>query len=451
MLALQNQLELFGKSAHKWKKHSYKEWGTFKDNLRAPIHRWFTYPAGFSYKAVETCIKSYGIKPGHVVYDPFMGTGTTNLTAKIMGIDSFGIEAHPFVFPIAKGKLNTEICLQRINQLADSLQEQFASIKIPTKGIRDKLEAEFPELVLKCYNTDTLYQLLVIRNTVSQLDVPAAVRSFLNVALTSLLREVSSVQTGWPYIAPNKSKNSSKAINAFETYTAKLYSMIEDVSTMRRKMEGRKSKHRIYKSDSKNTEKYYEPESVDFVFTSPPYLNNFDYADRTRLEMYFFGEALTWSDITTKVRTKLMTCATTQISRLDSKYDLDVRLKDVCPDVYEFLLKSKNQLEELRKVKGGKKSYDLMVSGYFNDIHLVLRDVYRVMKKNSYAIFVLGDSAPYGVHIPTDDLIGQLGVAIGFDNYHKVELRTRGGKWKDNPQRHKVALRESIVTLEKKS
>jgi hypothetical protein len=26
--------------------------GTFQDNLRAPIHRWFKYPAGFSYKLV---------------------------------------------------------------------------------------------------------------------------------------------------------------------------------------------------------------------------------------------------------------------------------------------------------------------------------------------------------------------------------------------------------------
>ena len=198
MLALQNQLELFDNNDGKWKKHAYKEWGTFKDNLRAPIHRWFTYPAGFSYKAVETCIRSYGIKPGQTVYDPFMGSGTTNLTAKTMGIDSFGIEAHPFVFPIAKAKLNLEIRLDRINQIADSLQQTFASTKLPLKVTDEELEAEFPELVLKCYHPQTLYQLLVIRNTVSDLDVPAATRKFLNVGLTCILREVSSVQTGWP-------------------------------------------------------------------------------------------------------------------------------------------------------------------------------------------------------------------------------------------------------------
>src|SRR5690606_2984215 len=99
--------------------------------------------------------------------------------------------------------------------------------------------------------------------------------------------------------------------------------------------------------------------------------------------------------------------------------------------------------------KGGKKSYDHLVSGYFNDIFQVLRDVYRVLKPGRRAIFVLGDSAPYGVHIPTDELIGRLGVAVGFSGYALEILRTRGGKWKDNPQRHTVELRESIVTLKK--
>jgi hypothetical protein len=30
-----------------------QEWGTFKESLSAPIQSWFTYPAGFSCKAVE--------------------------------------------------------------------------------------------------------------------------------------------------------------------------------------------------------------------------------------------------------------------------------------------------------------------------------------------------------------------------------------------------------------
>ena len=86
-----------------------KEWGTFKDSLKAPVYGWFTYPAGFSYKAAEYSFKKVGLKEGDTVYDPFMGSGTTNLAAKAMGINSFGVEAHPFVYPIAKCKLTWDV------------------------------------------------------------------------------------------------------------------------------------------------------------------------------------------------------------------------------------------------------------------------------------------------------------------------------------------------------
>jgi len=81
------------------------EWGTFKDSLRAPVHRWFTYPAGFSYKAVVHSIRRFDLTVGQTIYDPFMGSGTTNVVAKTLGIHSVGVEAHPFVFKIAQAKL----------------------------------------------------------------------------------------------------------------------------------------------------------------------------------------------------------------------------------------------------------------------------------------------------------------------------------------------------------
>ena len=67
-----------------------------EDSLRAPIHRWFTYPAGFSYKGVEEAFRLYEIRAGMTVYEPFAGTATTNIVAKQQGVHSFGVEAHPF-------------------------------------------------------------------------------------------------------------------------------------------------------------------------------------------------------------------------------------------------------------------------------------------------------------------------------------------------------------------
>ena len=125
------------------------EWGTFKDSLKAPIHRWFTYPAGFSYKAVENSILKAGLHKGDTIYDPFMGSGTTNIVAKELGINSYGIEAHPFVFPITKCKMNWEIDYQTIQRSLRDIRDFINCHVISFDEIIKQNALEFPELVLK--------------------------------------------------------------------------------------------------------------------------------------------------------------------------------------------------------------------------------------------------------------------------------------------------------------
>lgn len=443
------QQDLFGQTIEEKKSNGVSEWGTFKDSLKAPVHRWFTYPAGFSFKAVEHSIKMAGITQGQTIYDPFMGSGTTNVTAKTHGINSIGVEAHPFVYKIAHAKLNWDIDAHAVHSFIEYVADEFDSIfnSLP----QDAIEQEFPELILKCYNAETLKKLLVIRMLVTGEHINESIKDFFHVVVTALLRNVSQAATGWPYIAPKKIKTSSIDKDALTEFNALALSMLHDIELIKIESGGKfeSSEHNPILGDSRDTTDSIMNQSVDHVFTSPPYLNNFDYSDRTRLEMYFWGDAKTWGDISEKVRTKLITSATTQIARTDPKYILLDELKETCPNTADFIQKSVDELSELRKVKGGKKSYDLMVAGYFNDMFQILKDVYRALKPNTRALFVLGDSAPYGVYIPTDKIIGEIGIKIGFSDYKIEILRTRGGKWKDNPQRHGVKLRESIVTLSK--
>lgn len=430
-----------------------QDWGTFKDSLRAPIHNWFTYPAGFSYKAVESSLRRHKIEQGQVIYDPFMGSGTTNLVAKKLAINSYGVEAHPFVFRITKTKMNWDINREELAHALREIESQAKKFKQGFNGtdIGSFLGNEFPELVLKCYEDNTLLDLFFIRNAILQGDFSEGVKDLLFVGLTSILRQVSTAATGWPYIAPNKQKTTSLNKNAVYEFSRQMRKMANDIQATADDANPnfRDSYHHIYNADSRYTQDLIPNAYIDHVFTSPPYLNNFDYADRTRLELYFWGEAKSWGDISETIRTKLITSATTQISRDDPRYHLSTDLQEACPDVFDFLKMAVTQLGQIRLTRGGKKSYDHLVSGYFNDIFQIVKEVYRVLKPSTKAVFVLGDSAPYGVHIPTDDLIGKIGLGVGFSDYRIDVLRERGGKWKDNPQRHDVLLRESIVTLMK--
>ncbi len=428
-------------------KKEISEWGTFRESLKAPIHGWFTYPAGFSFKAVEHSIKQEKLTIGEsVIYDPFMGSGTTNLVAKSMGYNSVGVEAHPFVFPITKAKMFWDIDSNEVLQSIEIFKKNLSQTKYP-RNPDEYFKSQFPDLIMKCFLPETLFELTVIRDSIRKLSYSEETKSFLNVALICVLRDVSIAATGWPYIAPNKIKITSTSKKGAETYFKKLLKMFGDFVLIKKASLPINTNHNIFLGDSRDTSALIETDSVNHIFTSPPYLNNFDYADRTRLEMYFMGAANNWGEISNKIRTKLITSATTQISRLDTKYNFSNDFIKDCPAVYSRLIESVEKLSALRLIKGGKKSYDLLTIGYFNDLYKILKENQRVLKHGAKALYILGDSAPYGVHIPTDILIGEIGKCVGFSDYKIDVLRLRGGKWAHNPQRHSVALRESIVTL----
>jgi DNA modification methylase len=464
-LFLMLQFELFGENkteislSRSGSKHDNRtlnraDLGTFKDSLRAPVHRWFTYPAGFSYKAVEEAFRVYRIKAGMTVYDPFVGTGTTSIVARQHGIHSFGIEAHPFVQFVARTKLFWEFDLSKLRTEVDTLinriQRSVEKQNLSTLPVEDL----FPELVCKCYSREKLARLYLCREAISALP-PGPFRDFARLGLTNLLRTISDVAAGWPYVAPQKPKSQSKTngssqVNVADTLRRLLYQMMSDIQMIRQNTHpgGRAV---LITGDSREFQESVESSSVDLAFTSPPYLNNYDYADRTRLETYFWGEARTWADITEQVRARLIMSATTQINRSDfdeaSLLSRDLRL--MVPHIATELKPKIADLSERRLIKGGKKSYDILVAGYFNDMLRVIQEAFRVLKQGSAFVLILGDSAPYGVYIPTDRYLGEIGKGVGFSGYEVEELRTRGGKWKNNPQRHDVALKECILTLYK--
>lgn len=200
---------------------------------------------------------------------------------------------------------------------------------------------------------ETLYELYLIRECIKLLKIHDSEKLLLNVALICVLRKISIAATGWPYIAPNKIKVTSFSKKGFETYADFVHMMCADLQT--KELFINDSSHHIYLGDSRCTEGLIESESINHIFTSPPYLNNFDYADRTRLEMYFMGNAKNWSDICQIVRTKLITSATTQINRADEKYRFTEDFIKDNQNEYNFLSSVVQKLSELRLTKGGKK------------------------------------------------------------------------------------------------
>ena len=70
---------------------------TFVNNLSLPIHRWFRYSAGFSASWVNQTISEFAKNKKINVFDPFAGSGTVLIESEKSGMNSIGVESHPFL------------------------------------------------------------------------------------------------------------------------------------------------------------------------------------------------------------------------------------------------------------------------------------------------------------------------------------------------------------------
>ena len=201
-----------------------REYGTFRDSLKAPIHRWFTYPAGYSHRFVEAKISEYGLTDGSTIADPFLGTGTTSVTAKMLGINSVGIEAHGFVHWVAQTKmfLNYDIA-----ELVDAIEVAAAQAQADSDEL--SWQNMWPPLVYKCFTDDNLRQLAGLRQVINDFDGEPHVRNFLKLALTSTLRIVTTAGSGWPYIAPSKYQSKKTDRHAIKEFQRRCQMMVADI------------------------------------------------------------------------------------------------------------------------------------------------------------------------------------------------------------------------------
>src|SRR6476646_8363433 len=69
-------------------------------------HGLFPYRGKFHPQMIKALINLIGIKEDEVLLDPMMGSGTTNIEASIMGIDSIGVDISPFCVLMVNSKIN---------------------------------------------------------------------------------------------------------------------------------------------------------------------------------------------------------------------------------------------------------------------------------------------------------------------------------------------------------
>jgi DNA modification methylase len=417
----------------------HTEIGSAKDNQASPIHNWYKFTAGFSYKFVEEIIKLETLKRKKTaeIFDPFAGCGTTLVSSQKEGVRAVGNESQAFMYDVIKAKLNWNI-------KSVTVKTYLEYIKVVTSENRQQFPfADYAHpLLASLYKTDNLKELYLIKLAISEIQ-SEAYRLFFKLALSQTLHKVSIHPIAIPYIVRTKTLHNTKsALDVFVEISQFMLSHTESLPV-------KTTTSKIYRQDSRRANRYIDNNQCNVCITSPPYLNNLDYGEISKVHTHFFDITKSWNDITKNVRRNLVTGATTHY--VDSQFSVDNFLtSDFALSnkaIVSELLETSHRIKSVAKDRSGKKSFDILALLYFKDMSLVLSEIRRVLKPNGTAYLILGDSAPYGVHIPTTRLMGRIARNMGYSSFRVHKIRSRGTKWKSLKYRHSLELTENVLVL----
>lgn len=391
--------------------------------------RWFRYPAGFASDYVSLLLDRLALEPGMIVADCFMGSGVSGTAASTRSLSFAGIEAHPLIAELAALKLTPSAVPESIRLLSATITE---AVRSDTSELAETLEGSASahgvgdsetDLVRRSFAPEVLNLLVKVRTEVaSRCEDPAA--AYLKWALLGTLRDVAGVKVGWPYQRPGIAR-SPRHTDVLKRFAIRAAMMADDLAS---RPPGAAAAH-LSVGDARDVEAWQRLPIAHGCVTSPPYLNNFDYADATRLELYFWGEVRSWRQMCEDVRVDMLTATTQQSSKGAKKTALE-NLIAVHGSVGTEIGTLTTQVETAKAARGRRsKEYDQVIPAYFEGIATVLGNLHAGLSENSTALWLIGDSAPYDVYIDTPGIIGRLAENVGFQFKEDVMLRERGNRW----------------------
>ena len=385
---------------------------------RYPIHKWFNFVAGYSPEYVELVIDEFKHKHRKkpvAILDPFSGCATTSVVANELGIKSMGIERNPFFYKIGFTKANASKTIPFFRQISNDFR--YACLKTISSSI-EELSLDAQKYLLKMYSKDDLERLLDLRKVVESYEGDKYYMGY--TFLSKMLEFVTTAKTDGIYKAPTSAKKGmpiSDAITKAERIFLDGCQDIENTDCLA---------EYIYDSC---VDCDIPKNAFDLVIFSPPYLNNFDFAEMTRMQFYFWNEANSWSDISNKHRNHMLVNTTTALKLVRSQEIQDV-LKNGLPIALQQELEPiVAELKRLYKVEKKSKDYYRIIYPYLGQMQAVLKKCYSSLRKGGEVHIVVSDAAFYGIHIDTQEYFGTILDDLGAAKITINRMRERGDRW----------------------
>ncbi|MGH2443800.1 MAG: site-specific DNA-methyltransferase [Chloroflexota bacterium] len=442
---------------------------SFQANKDVPFYSWFKYREGFSEPLVRYLLQTLHPAPG-VLLDPFAGGGSALFAASNLDWCSTGIEVLPVGIHAMRARIGahhvdhdtlaaTVSELSRVDYAAH-YDEHFAlrHIAITRGAFPEHEERQLVGYIAYCH----------IRVA------DDAIRTVLLYAAFCVLEDMSFTRKDGQYLRWDARSGRSQGKRPFnkgrilsfrEAISGKLQQIVTDLGLGPRQQP-------LFSSTSAESSDHPVPqllegscleilptmpaESFDFVLTSPPYANRYDYTRTYALELVFLGQT---EDQVKRLRQAMLSCTVENRTKRDylrSLYEGTGRLHD-----FELIDSTFRAQAALREVLGildgyrqeGRLNNDniaRLVRNYFYELCFVIYELARLLKPGG-VIAMVNDNVRYaGEEVPVDLILTDFAESFGLAAPHIWTL----GKGKGNSSQQmgshgRTELRKCVYVWEK--